>query len=350
MYAHKPSRLVAGTGKELKGEVASEYLRMMTPNVRWGIISTARINRRVAPGITASPLTQLVGIASRSPARAEQAAQAFGAKQAFGSYAALLASEEIDAVYISLPNALHADWIIRAAEAGKHVLCEKPLTATVREAEDAVRACEKAGVLLMEAFMYRHHPQHTVVTDSITQGRIGDVTLMTTQFSFYLPPSDDIRWQGALAGGALMDIGCYCINVARYLFHADPVAARAIWTRDDTHDVDSATLALLTFPGHRSASFACSMLLPRVQRYDVMGTEGTITAPSAFVPSDAPRVHVRTREGDEERIIPQVDQYQRQLEHFSQCILEDTPLTYPAENGLANMRAIAMVQQAAHTP
>jgi xylose dehydrogenase (NAD/NADP) len=323
---------------------------MMKQTVRWGIISTARINRRVAPGITASPLTELVGIASRSQTRAEKAAQTLGAPQAFGSYAALLASEEIDAVYISLPNAMHAEWIIRAAEAGKHVLCEKPLTATVREAERAVRACEKAGVLLMEAFMYRHHPQHRVVTEYMTQGRIGDVTVVTAQFSFVLPPSDDIRWQGALAGGALMDIGCYCINAARYLFRAEPLSARAFWIWEDTLQVDSATLALLAFPGNRSASFTCSMLLPRVQRYDVLGTEGTITVSSAFVPSDAPRVHVRTHEGSEERIIPLGDQYQRQIEHMTRCILKDTPLTYPAENGLANMRAIAMVQDAARAP
>lgn len=295
----------------------------------------------------ASPNTELVGVASRQQSRAEHAARALGAKQAFGSYAALLASETIDAVYISLPNSLHAEWIIHAAEAGKHVLCEKPLTATVQEAEQAARACEKAGVLLMEAFMYRHHPQHRVVHDHLRQGRIGDVTLMTSQFSFYLPPSEDIRWQGALAGGALMDIGCYCINAARYLFHAEPVAARAFETRDLIRDVDSATLALLEFPGDRYLSFACSMLLQRVQRYDVIGTVGAITVPTAFVPPDAPQVLLRTREDVEKQTVRQVDQYQQQLEHLTQSILEDTPLKYPAENGVANMRAIDMVQRAA---
>ena len=295
----------------------------------------------------ASPHTELVGVASRQRSRAEHAAQALGAPQAFGSYAALLASETIDAVYISLPNSLHAEWIIHAAEAGKHVLCEKPLTATVQEAEQAARACEKAGVLLMEAFMYRHHPQHRVVHDHLHEGRIGEVTLMTSQFSFYLPPSENIRWQSALAGGALMDIGCYCINAARYLFHAEPVRARAFETRDLKRDVDSATLALLEFPGHRYLSFACSMLLPRVQRYDVIGTKGTITVPTAFVPPDAPQVLLRTPTGVETQTVPQVDQYQQQLEHFTQSILEDTPLKYPAETGVANMRAIDMVQRAA---
>jgi xylose dehydrogenase (NAD/NADP) len=319
----------------------------MSRTIRWGIISTAQINRRIAPGIIASPNTELVGVASRQQSRAEHAAQALGAKQAFGSYAALLASEAIDAVYISLPNSLHAEWIIRAAEAGKHVLCEKPLTATVKEADQAARACEKAGVLLMEAFMYRHHPQHRVVQDYLRQGRIGEVTLMTAQFSFYLSPSENIRWQGALAGGALMDIGCYCINAARYLFQAEPVAARAFETRDVSRDVDSATLAVLEFSGRRYASFACSMLLQRMQRYEVTGTEGAITVPTAFVPTDAPQVLLRTPESVETRTVPQVDQYQRQLEHFTKSILDDTPLQYPAENGVANMRAIDMVQRAA---
>jgi predicted dehydrogenase len=316
--------------------------------IRWGIISTARINRRIAPGLIASPRTQLVGVASRDRARAEQAAQQLGAQQAFGSYDALLASEAIDAVYISLPNSLHAEWIIRAAEAGKHVLCEKPLTATVAEAEQAVRACDKAGVLLMEAFMYRHHPQHALVKNLIAQGRIGNPALVTAQFSFSLPPSsDNIRWQKALAGGALMDIGCYCINAARYLFAAEPIAARAFWTQDPDYAVDSATLALLEFPNNRYASLTCSMLLPRVQRYEILGTAGAITTSAAFVPANAPHIHLRTPHGEEEHVVPQVDQYHQQIEHFTRCILDNTPLTYPAENGLANMRAIAMVQRAA---
>jgi len=320
----------------------------MSRKVRWGILSTARINRRVAPGITASPHTQLQGIASRQQARAEHAAARYGALKAFGSYASLLASDEIDAVYISLPNSLHAEWIIKAAEAGKHVLCEKPLTATEAEAHQAVRACEKAGVLLMEAFMYRHHPQHALVQQWIADGVLGDLPSIQAHFSFVLPRSTNIRWQGTLAGGALMDIGCYCINVARFLLNAEPIAVHAQWDFDETYGVDATTLAILTFPHHRFASFTCSMLMHRTQQYEARGTEGTITVPTAFVPGDLdPHVYLHTRTEREERIIPRVDQYQRQVEHFTQCILHDTPLRYPAENGLANMKVIERVRQAA---
>jgi xylose dehydrogenase (NAD/NADP) len=332
------------TNKQLKDIF---LVKNMGREVRWGIVSTARINRRVAPAIQASPLTQLIGIASRQQSKAERAAQQFGAQKAFGSYETLLTAEDIDAVYISLPNALHAEWIIRAAEAGKHVLCEKPLTANFAEAKRAVRACEKAGVLLMEAFMYRHHPQHTFVKESITNGEIGDLNLITSRFSFFLPPSNDIRWQGTLAGGALMDIGCYCINLSRFLFNSEPTAAHALWHYDATRGVDIATLALLQFPANRFASFTCSMLQPRTQQYEVIGTEGTISVPTAFVPGDSPLVQLRARDGLTERTIHSVDQYTLQIEHFSQCILKGKQLTYPAENGLANMKAIEMVRQAA---
>lgn len=319
----------------------------MGREVRWGIVSTARINRRIAPVIKASPITQLVGIASRQQSKAEQAAQQFGAQKAFASYEALLTFEDIDAVYISLPNSLHAEWIIRAAEAGKHVLCEKPLTSNFAEAIQAVRACENAGVLLMEAFMYRHHPQHTFVNELIKRGDIGDLSIITSRFSFFLPPSNDIRWQGTLAGGALMDIGCYCINIARFLFNAEPTSAQAFWHYDETRDVDISTLAILQFPGNRFTSFTCSMLQQRSQQYEVIGTEGTISVPTAFVPGrQAPLVQLRTRDCMTERIIRSVDQYKLQIEHFSRCILDDTKLMYPAENGLANMEAIEMVRRA----
>jgi predicted dehydrogenase len=322
----------------------------MSTKVRWGIISTARINRRVAPGITVSPITQLIGIASRDMTRAEQAAQTFGAQKAFASYEALLASEDIDAVYISLPNSLHAEWIIKAAEAGKHVLCEKPLTSNVTEAQHAVRACEKAGVLLMEAFMYRHHPQHTLVKELITGGDIGELNTIRSRFTFYLPPSNNVRWQRTLAGGALMDIGCYCINVSRYLFDAEPCSAQAQWAIIESHGVDATTLAILNFPNNCFASFTSSMLLHRTQQYDVIGTEGTISVPTALpLGHHSPLVQLHTSDGMKEWTIPQVDHYQLQIEHISHCILDDTKLTYPAENGLANMRVIEMVRKAAQT-
>lgn len=200
----------------------------------------------------------------------------------------------------------------------------------------------------MDAFMYRHHPQHTFVNELIKRGDIGDLSIITSRFSFFLPPSNDIRWQGTLAGGALMDIGCYCINLSRFLFNTEPISAQAFWHYDKTRDVDISALAILQFPANRFTSFTCSILQKRSQQYEVIGTEGTISVATAFVPgSQAPLVQLRTRDGLTERTIRSCNQYKLQIEHFSQCILEGTKLTYPAENGLANMKAIEMVRKAA---
>lgn len=332
---------------EVKTDEKLEVIEVEMKNpVRWGLLSTARINRRVAPGIRDSPMTELVGVASREPSKAERAAKELGAKRSFESYEEMLASGEIDAVYISLPNSLHAEWSIRAAEAGKHVLCEKPLASNATEAEKVVEACEREGVLLMEAFMYRHHPQHAKVRETISSGRIGEPLVVNARLSIYLEPSDDIRWRGELAGGALMDVGCYCINVSRFIFESEPITAKAMWKFDKGRGVDGTTVGLLGFPRDRYASFICSLLMQRANRYEVIGTEGSIEVPTAFVPGNADVVlRINSKSGTEEIVIPGDDQYRLEVEHFSKCILEGTPLTYPAENGLANMRAIDAVRK-----
>lgn len=316
----------------------------MEGSVRWGILSTARINRRVALGIRASPMTELAGVASRELSRAEGAVKELGAKRAFGSYEEMLASDEIDAVYISLPNSLHAEWSIKAAEAGKHVLCEKPLASNSKEAKQVVDVCEREGILLMEAFMYRHHPQHAKVREITSSGRIGEPLVVKAYFTYYLEPSDDIRWKGDLSGGALMDVGCYCINASGLIFKVEPITTKGLWRYDRVRGVDVTTLALLEFPENRYALFTCSMLMQRSNRYEVVSSEGSIEVPTAFVPGNTDVVlRVSDRSGTEEMVVPGVDQYRLEVEHFSKCILEGTSLTYPAENGLANMRAIDAV-------
>lgn len=315
--------------------------------MKFGILGTARINQRVAPAIKSSHITRLIGVASRKLSRAEQAAKEFGAVKSFGSYEEMLASDEIDAVYIPLPNSLHAEWSVKAAEAGKHVLCEKPIASNSIEAEMVMKACERHEVLLMEAFMYRHHPQHAKIKEIISSGRVGDPRIVNTRFTFYLEPSENIRWKRDLSGGALMDIGCYCINVARFIFGAEPKSAKAIRRYDDKRGVDITTLGLLEFPENRFSSFTCSLLMPGANRYEVIGTKGSIEVSTAFVPGKANVVlTVRDGSGIEEIIIPGVDQYRLEVEHFSQCILEGTALRNPAENGLANMRAIDTVREA----
>lgn len=315
--------------------------------MRWGILGTGRINNNVAPGMRASPLAELVGVASREFSRAEMAAKELGAKKAFGSYDEMLSSDEIDAVYVSLPNSLHAEWSMKAAQAGKHVLCEKPLASSAKEAELVVEACEKGDVLLMEAFMYRHHPQHAKVMEVISSGRIGNPLLVNVRFSFYLEPSDNIRWSGELHGGALMDVGCYCINVSRLIFESEPVTAKTVWKYDQKRGVDVTTVALLEFSENRYASLTCSMLMQTANRYEVVGTKGSIEVPTAFMPPEDVDVllKISNSSGTEEIVLPGVNQYRLEVEHFSKCVLGGTSLKYPAENGLANMRAIDVVRK-----
>ena len=319
--------------------------------VRWGILSTARINSRLAPGMKESSLTELVAVASRELPRAEAAARELGARKAFGSYEELLSSDEVDAVYISLPNSLHLEWCIKAAEAGKHVLCEKPLASNAVEAKKAVKACEKEEVLLMEAFMYRHHPQHAKVREVLSSGRIGEPSVVNTRHSLSVESMDDIRWKGALAGGALMDVGCYCINASRFIYGSEPIRAKALWDFNNERGVDQTTLGVLEFPKDQFASFICSMRMQRTNQYEIIGTEGSIEATTAFVPGTADTVvRIRDKSGTEEIVVPGIDQYRLEVEHFSRAIIEETGLSYPAENGLANMRAIDLVSNSTLRP
>ena len=189
----------------------------MAQPVKWGILSTADINRKLIPGAHASPKVELIAVASRDTGRAEAYAGEWEIDRAYGSYDALLADPDIEAVYIPLPNTLHCDWSIRAMEAGKHVLCEKPLSRHVAEAEEAFAAAKRTGMLLSEAFMYRHNLQTKRIVELIAEGAIGELRLVRSTFSYSLYETDNIRLQTELEGGALMDVGCYCVNGSRLL-------------------------------------------------------------------------------------------------------------------------------------
>src|SRR5688500_11487316 len=200
--------------------------------LRWGIVSTARIAReRFVPGVRAASEGEVVAIASRDAGRAQAVATELRIPRAYATYEALLADPEVDAVYIGLPNGLHAEWTVRAAEAGKHVLCEKPAARRAADAQRMVEACGRAGVVLMEAFMYRLHPQHARVLELVRQGAIGDPVFVRASFCFAMSAerraAGDVRLQAGLEGGALMDVGCYALNAARYIFGAEPLAVSA---------------------------------------------------------------------------------------------------------------------------
>jgi D-xylose 1-dehydrogenase (NADP+, D-xylono-1,5-lactone-forming) len=321
---------------------------MAAGRVRWGMLSTARIGmRRLAPALQHSHTGVLVAIASRDAARAKEAAAKLGAERAHASYDALLNDPEIDAVYNPLPNSLHREWTIRAARAGKHVLCEKPLAANAQEAQEMADACRRAGVLLAEAFMYRFHPQTERLQRLVADGAIGQAWLVRSAFTFPVTSDTDIRLDPTLGGGGLMDVGCYCVNISRLLF-GEPVAVAA--TAGYERRVDVRLSAVLRFSGERAALLDCGLRAPYRQFCEVVGTEGTITVLQPFQPEDKPAAIVVRKESEENRVkVPGTNQYTLMVDHIGACILEGKSLRYPAEDAVANMRVLDALAEAART-
>ena len=260
---------------------------MSTRVCRWGVLSTANIAvRKVIPGIQRADRCEVVAIASRDPQRASRFATAHGIARAHGSYEALLSDPDVDAVYIPLPNHLHARWTVEAARAGKHVLCEKPLAMDGEEATRMVEACRSHGVRLMEAFMYRLHPSWEAVRQLVASGRIGDLRSVQSWFSYFNDDPSNIRNIAETGGGALYDIGCYSINLSRMLFGGEPVRVEASMTRDPRTGVDVTTSAILEFDRGVS-TFTCSTRAEPDQRVHIYGTSGRISIGIPFnIPPD----------------------------------------------------------------
>jgi predicted dehydrogenase len=324
--------------------------------VRWGIVSTAEIGmRKVIPAIQRAERCEVVAIASRAEAPARAAADVLGIARAHGSYEALLEDPDVDAVYLPLPNHLHAEWTIAAARAGKHVLCEKPLALTEAEAVPMVEACEAAGVRLMEAFMYRLHPSWVAVRELVTSGRIGDLRTVQSWFSYYNDDPENIRNRLETGGGALYDVGCYCVNLSRMLFDEEPSRVQATIRRDAVGGTDVLTSAILDFPGGGVATFTCSTRAEPDQRVHIAGTQGRISIGIPFnIPPDRPTEVFLTSGGEppvapatETLTFPVCDQYVVQAEGFASSILDGTPVPTPIDDALANLRTIEAVFAAA---
>jgi len=254
----------------------------VTAPFRWGLLGTARINRAVIPPMRASDRHQLVAVASRGAERAAEYAREWSIPVAFGTYDDLLASRDIDAVYIALPNALHAEWTIRAARAGKHVLCEKPLAISVAEVDAVSEAAARAGVVVAEAFMYRHHPQTLQLKALIDDGAVGSLQVIRSAFSFTLDRPRDVRFDPALGGGSLWDVGCYPVSMARYLAGAEPVAVMG-WQRLTPGGIDEQFAGTLDF-GRSVAQFDCSFRSPFRTHLEIVGSDASITVPVPFKP------------------------------------------------------------------
>ena len=315
--------------------------------LRMGILSTATIGlEHVIPGLQGSERCEVVAIGSRDESRARATAEQLGIPRAHGSYEALLEDPEVDAVYNPLPNHLHARWTLAAAEAGKHVLCEKPLAMDVGEAQEMIDGCRAAGVVLMEAFMYRLHPQWVRVRELVASGALGDVHTVQAMFAYDNRDPDDIRNTAAFGGGGLMDIGCYCIDVSRMIFDDEPVRTEGLVRMDPEFGTDSHASGLLEFPGDRHASFTCSTQSAPDQRIHITGTKAHLTVELPFnVPPDRPvRLLLTPGWPDQEPEaieIPAADHYGLEGDALAGCILDGEELATPPENGLANLAVIA---------
>jgi predicted dehydrogenase len=316
--------------------------------VRWGILSTANIGVKVIPGLQGAGRCEVVALGSRDGRRGREWAARFGIPRVHESYEALLADPEVDAVYLPLPNHLHAEWTIAAARAGKHVLCEKPLAMTAAEAETMVEACADAGIVLMEAFMYRHHPTWVAVRELIASGRIGELRAIQSWFSYYNDDPANIRNIREFGGGALYDIGCYCINLSRMLFGEEPARVEGAVTRDPSSGVDILSSGVLSFSEGRVATFTCSTRLESDQRVHIYGTTGRIAIPIPFnIPPDRP-THVLVTNGGDPPVAPGTetltfaiaDPYTAEAEAFVAAILDGSPVPVPPADAVANLRVI----------
>jgi predicted dehydrogenase len=316
--------------------------------VRWGIVSTANIGvEKVIPAIQAASRCEVVAIASRDRDRAETTAASLGIPRAHGSYDDLVTDPDVDAVYVPLPNHLHAEWTIAAVRAGKHVLCEKPLAMTAADAERMIGASETAGVLLMEAFMYRLHPSWEAVRDLVSSGRIGELRAVQSWFSYFNDDPSDIRNTLDVGGGALFDIGCYCVNLSRMLFGSEPLRVQGSVTRDPDMGIDVSTSALLDFPGG-VATFTCSTRAETDQRVHVYGTTGRISIEIPFnIPPALPTRVLLTSGGDppvapatEAIVFEPSDPYTVQAEGFAAAVLDGAPVPIPPADAVGNLRVI----------
>jgi D-xylose 1-dehydrogenase (NADP+, D-xylono-1,5-lactone-forming) len=330
----------------------------MAQKIRWGIISTARIGEgAVIPAIQKSRNGEVVAVASRDLAKGQEFAKRLNIPKAYGSYEEMLADPDIDAVYNPLPNHLHAPLSIQAAEAGKHVLCEKPLALNAEEAQQMADAFNQRGLLLMEAFMYPFHPQTEKVKQMVDTGMIGDLRLMTANFTFSIGDEDDIRMKKDMGGGALYDVGCYCIHVMRLMSGEEPVAFTAAAQFGQRSQVDEVLVGTLTFPSGLLGHIGCSFRAPMNQSYELQGTKGRIYVEKGFVPfrpdPNAPiiiRYYPGVSESEiryEEIRVEPADQYTLMTEDFSDAILNKRPLRFPVEYGIANMRVIDQLFAAA---
>ena len=331
-------------------------ITIMPKKLRWGVLSTAAIGlKKVIPAMQHGEYSTIDAIASRNAAKAREAATALDIPTAYGSYEDLLADPNIDAIYNPLPNQLHVEWTVKAAEAGKHVLCEKPLSLTVAQAESLLAVRAVTGVKIGEAFMIDSHPQWLRLRQLLDEDRIGDIRSVIGFFSYFNADPANIRNQPECGGGALLDIGCYLIHASRYAFRCQPTRVVGLIENDPEMHTDRLTSAMLHFPGGHSV-FTCSTQLVPYQRIHFVGTRGRIEIEIPFnAPTASPTRLFIDSSGDlsgggiTTETFPVCDQYTAQGDAFSKAILDGTEIPVPLEEGIGNMRVIEAVFNSARS-
>ena len=329
-----------------KKRSAATPLENETP-VRWGVLGAANIAlHKVIPAMQRSPHMEIIAIASRDATKATAAAHALGIPRAYGSYDELVADPDVEAIYNPLPNHLHVPWSIKSAEAGKHVLCEKPLALTADEARSLRAVRDRTGVQISEAFMVRAHPQWAAVRELIAEGRVGDLKLVTGHFSYFRRDPNDVRSKVQWGGGALLDIGCYPITLSRWLFDEEPTEVIAVLERDPDMKVDRLASAMMKFPSGQ-ATFTCATQLVSHQRMQVYGTQGRIEVEIPFNAPPDSECRILLDDGSgfagasaEAISFPVVDQYRLQGDRFSEAVRGVGSVLVSLEDSIANMAVL----------
>lgn len=308
----------------------------------WGVLGAGFIaNRAMIPAIQGSSNARVLAVASRDEQRGREAAQRYGIERAYSDYEVLLGDPDVQIVYIALPNHLHREWAIRAAHAGKHVLCEKPLALNAAESDEIISTCRSHKVLLMEAVMYRFHPRMQALKAMIAAGDVGELRFVHAAFSFPFDAPGNYRAFPQFGGGVLLDIGSYCVNAARWLTGSEPTAIRPVFSHSQ-NAIDVSTSAILEFGPHLSSHIQCSFAAAEHQVIEVVGTQVAITAPLAFTAwrDDTTALYIQRGATFERREFAPADPYQIMVEHFTDCVPGKASLMFPVEDGRNTLRVL----------
>lgn len=316
--------------------------------LRWGLLSTARINRSVIPPIRGSQRSELHAVASRDVVKAKEYAKEWHIPHACGTYEELLAREDIDAIYNPLPNHLHAEWSIRAAEAGKHVLCEKPLALSVAEVDQMMAAAKKHNVVIAEAFMYKHHPQTLKVLELVAQETIGELLLIKGAFTFNLDRPDDVRWIPEWGGGSIWDVGCYPISFARRVANAEPVEVFG-WQVTGSTGIDVVFSGQMRFASGPLAQFDCGFRAPYRTSMEIVGTTGSIELKSPFKPAGGEWIKIKRGDRVDKIRSPEYELYRGEIEDMERAVLDAQTPRISLESSRANVATILALLESART-